>query len=110
MKNRGQALVEFILLLPIFILIIFVIYDFGNIYYNKITMQNDLSLIKELYEKNETIKLNDYLIENKLKIKYLDNDNLTKIEITKEVDTLTPYIENILNNKITESITLLGDE
>ena len=109
MNNRGQALVEFILLLPIIILIIFVTYDFGNIYYNKTELQNDLSLIKELYEKDEIDTLNNYIKEKELTIDYKTNNNLTTIEVTKNVDTLTPFLENILNNKLIETITVMEE-
>lgn len=109
MNNRGQALVEFILLLPIMILIIFVTYDFGNIYYNKTELQNDLSLIKELYEKDEIDTLNNYIKEKELTIDYKTNNNLTTIEVTKNVDTLTPFLENILNNKLIETITVMEE-
>lgn len=109
MNNRGQALVEFILLLPIMILIIFVTYDFGNIYYNKTELQNDLSLIKELYEKDEIDTLNNYIKEKELTINYKTNNNLTTIEVTKNVDTLTPFLENILNNKLIETITVMEE-
>lgn len=109
MNNRGQALVEFILLLPIMILIIFVTYDFGNIYYNKTELQNDLSLIKELYEKDEIDTLNNYMKEKELTINYKTNNNLTTIEVTKNVDTLTPFLENILNNKLIETITVMEE-
>ena len=57
MKNRGQALVEFILIVPIFLLILLAIIDFGNIFKTKYDLQNDLDLIAELY-KDE--KIDDY--------------------------------------------------
>ena len=44
-NNRGQALVEFILILPVFLMIILCMIDFGKIFYEKYALQNDLDLI-----------------------------------------------------------------
>ena len=35
MNNRGQTLVEFVLILPVFLLILFYVIDFGRIIYSK---------------------------------------------------------------------------
>ena len=40
MNRRGQALIEFVLIVPILILILFVIVDFGNIFYSKYELEN----------------------------------------------------------------------
>ena len=36
MNNKGQALVEFVLILPVFIFILFAVYDIGMIFNKKI--------------------------------------------------------------------------
>ena len=48
MNKKGQALVEFILILPVLILILFVIIDFGNIFYSKYELQNQSADIVNL--------------------------------------------------------------
>lgn len=40
MNKKGQALIEFVLILPIFLMILFVIVDFGNLLYSKNKLQN----------------------------------------------------------------------
>ena len=40
MNNKGQALVEFILILPIFLFLIFAVVDFGLIFSTKSTLEN----------------------------------------------------------------------
>ena len=40
MNRRGQALVEFVLILPIFLLILFTIVDFGNLLAKKKSIRN----------------------------------------------------------------------
>jgi len=39
-NNKGQALVEFIIILPIFLLLIISIIDFGNIISKKYSLEN----------------------------------------------------------------------
>ena len=74
MKNRGQALVEFVLIIPIFLMILLAIIDFGNIFHTKYTLQNDLDLITNLYkEKKEDDYLN-YASNNKIGLN-IKNDN-----------------------------------
>ena len=41
MNNKGQALVEFVLLLPVFLIILLVVVDFGNLLYSKNKLEND---------------------------------------------------------------------
>ena len=54
-NNKGQALVEFIIILPVIILLIMCIVDFGNIISNKYKLENDLDTVVKLYENNDDI-------------------------------------------------------
>ena len=40
MNRKGQALVEFVLILPLFIMLLFAIIDFGNILNQKSKLEN----------------------------------------------------------------------
>ena len=57
MNNKGQALVEFVLILPVFILILFVIVDFGMIISTKNSLENKsldiVSIVKNGKTKEE---------------------------------------------------------
>ena len=64
MNRKGQALVEFVLILPIFILMLFIIFDFGNIFYSKYDLQNQSSDIVRLIIEGSTIEE----VENEIKI------------------------------------------
>ena len=68
MKNKkGQALVEFVVIMPIFIMLLISIIDLGNIIYKKYHLENDLDYIVDLYRLNkisEITKLNDAAIKN----------------------------------------------
>ena len=97
-NRKGQALVEFVLILPVFILILLTVIDFGNIIYSKNKLENDTTDIVRMI-KNDTsiidikqeykgieIDLNDY------KEKY------QKITITKYIDINTPLLDKILGD------------
>ena len=58
-KNKGQALVEFVIILPIIMIIIFVIIDFSNVFYQKNNLEsimNSVVTYKEIGKSNEYIK------------------------------------------------------
>ena len=92
MKKHGQALVEFIIILPIFLLLVFGIFDIGKILYNKIILEQQTNL-----DLNKDVTLN---VES--------DNNYLNFNLTKEVDIITPGLNLIFNNpyelKITRSI------
>ena len=55
MNKRGQALIEFVLILPVFILILFVIVDFGIIFSHKSSLENSSSDIVELIKNGDSL-------------------------------------------------------
>ena len=98
MNRKGQALVEFVLILPILILILLSVIDFGNIFYSKYELQNqsvdiinliendtDINEIEDTYSK-VNIEVNDY------------KDKYRKVSITKEIDVITPFLNNVIGN------------
>lgn len=89
MNRKGQALVEFVLILPIFILILFAIVDFGLILSNKNELENVsidvVSMIRNNVNINDIRKLYPELI-----IDINSDDKYTRIKISKNIDTMTP--------------------
>lgn len=108
MKNRGQALVEFVLIMPIFLMILLAIIDFGNIFKTKYDLQNDLDLIVDLYKNDKTDDYNNYILNNNLQINIIENNNLTTIEISKKVEIRTPILNKVISNPylLSESMTI----
>ena len=64
MKNKGQALVEFIIILPVLLLLILGAIDFGNILYKEYSLENDLDYVVELIRQNKTTEI-DYYVKQK---------------------------------------------
>jgi Flp pilus assembly protein TadG len=104
-NNKGQALVEFVLVMPIFIFIIMAMVDLGNIIYKKYNLENTLDTVVELYEQGENQKMAAYAsVENiNLDIKNV-GEELTKVSISKDINIITPGLNNILGKNYTLSV------
>lgn len=55
MNNKGQALVEFVLILPVFLFLLLSIYDFGMMFNFKNELENDSSDIITLYNNGKSL-------------------------------------------------------
>lgn len=108
MKNRGQALVEFVLIMPIFLIILMAIIDFGNIFKTKYDLQNDLDLIIDLYKKDKTDDYNNYVWNHKLELKVTQDNSFTTLEISKKIEIRTPILNKVFKNPylLSESMTI----
>ena len=108
MKDRGQALIEFILILPVFLFLVLGMIDFGNIIYSKFKMQDDLNTIVKLYQDDLSDDYNNYASNKKLALNITTNNNLTTIKISKNINISTPILNNVLKSPylIEESITI----
>ena len=106
--NRGQALVEFIIVMPIFLMVVLAIIDFGTIYHTKYTMQNDLDVIANLYKNKHEDEYKNYANNKDLKVKTYTDNNLTTIEIARKIQIMTPGLNKVFGNpyEIKESITV----
>ena len=88
LNNKGQTLVVFVILLPIFILFIAYIYDTLNINYEKQRLDD----IKESLEKSEESDYCDIVYKNDKDM--MCNMEQEKIIITKRVKTIFGFINN----------------
>lgn len=97
MNRKGQALVEFVLILPIFILILFAIIDFGTILSKKNELENDsmdiVLLIKDGTDINDINKK-----YSDLNISLLEDNQYTNITISKDIKIITPGLNLVLGN------------
>ena len=95
-NNKGQALVEFIVVLPILLLLIMSIVDLGNILIKKYSIENDLDVVYDMYKSKDNNGLNKYIKENELEINYEKNDEFLVINLSKTTKINTPILNNIL--------------
>ena len=97
MNRKGQALVEFVLILPIFILILFSVYDIGMIIYNKNVLEstsNDVILMLTNDSNIDEIK-SKY---NDITISINDDGKYYNITLNKKIDILTPGLNLVLGS------------
>ena len=97
LNNKGQALIEFVLILPIFLMLLFIIVDFGMIFSAKSSLENTSNDIINLYKESNDI--------NKVKSLYQDytieltkENEFSKITITDNVNLITPGMNRVLDN------------
>ena len=98
MNRKGQALVEFILILPVFLLILFAIVDFGNVLYNRNHLENistDIILMIKNGKTTEEItkEYEDLKIE-----KNTEEEDYYKIILEKKIDIITPFLDKVLGD------------
>ncbi len=99
MRNeKGQALVEFILVLPVFLLFILGTIDLGGIIYKKYQLENELDYVIDLYENNSEDKIEPYLLSNKISYDKTKNDKYITIKLNKSTKIITPGLSKILGS------------
>ena len=97
-NNKGQALVEFIIIIPIFMFLIMGVVDFGNILYQKYELGSELDIVTDLYKQDKLNDINNYLNGKEIAVSYSTDGNLEKINLSKQITVLTPGLNLVLGN------------
>lgn len=105
-KNGGQALIEFVIILPIILIILLYIIEFGRITLKKYELESNMELITELYKDKKQDEMNNYMNSNNITIEITKNNELTTIIIRKNIKTNMPLINRILGNNIETKRTI----
>ena len=100
MNRKGQALVEFVLILPIFIFILFAVIDFGMILNKKNELENVSIDIVSMIKNNDNIS-DIRALYPELGINITDDDKYIKIKIYDDVDIITPGLNLALGDPYT---------
>ena len=115
LNKKGQALVEFVLILPIVVFILLAMFDFGSIIYHKNRLENVLANVVSLYEENyseDDIKSKLLLNKEGITLAIENNGAGEKIiTLKKECDVITPGLNFVLNSpyEIYTSRSLLNE-
>ena len=100
-NKNGQALVEFVILLPIFIFMLFMAVDFGRILYNKTDLESKMDTVITDYQNSYSKeKIQERLkLENEEILLDVSNENsTTDFYLKKKITILTPGLNLILKN------------
>lgn len=96
-NNKGQALVEFVILIPVLMLLILSIFDLGNIILKKYKLENELDIIINYYNNNDEQLMNSYASMKDISIKKeRKNNNMIDIKVSYEVNINTPVLNKIM--------------
>lgn len=98
MNKKGQALVEFIIILPIMIFVLLAIVDFGIMSYNKNRLENMIDDVSKMYKNNETTEeINKFIKDNDKDITYQINnkEKYITIKLSKKYKTITPGVDKM---------------
>ena len=115
MKNKkGQALVEFIIILPVIIYVIMVIVDFLIIIDYKNNLESKMDGVVSLYKKGNVDEINDYLNKDLKNVTYTSkkDNKYTYIEVDIDYSFITPGLNNMLgdNFKIKSERVILNEQ
>lgn len=108
MKNKGQALVEFIIILPILIIIMLGIIDFCMLFSKKNNLENTLDEVVLIWKENNTKESVDaYLkkVDDDIIFEYAKNDETIKLILKDNYEVFTPGLNRILSNPYTIKVS-----
>lgn len=94
-NNRGQALVEFVIILPVFLLLVISVIDFGNIVSKKYSLENDIDVVTDMYKSEKYEEINTYTKNKDIKVSYSEDDELFIINLSKDVNIISPMLNLI---------------
>lgn len=100
-SKRGQALVEFIIILPILIFILLAVIDYGAISFNKSKIENIITDVGDMYKNGESEEEIEQFIkdnDNTLKLDSVIEDKYIKIKLYKKYDYITPGLDKIFKS------------
>ena len=97
MNRKGQALVEFVIILPVFLLILFAIVDFGMILGKKNELENVSVDVISMVKNNDDI--NDIkMLYPDIEIDINSDSRYTTIKIYESMDIMTPGLNIVLGD------------
>lgn len=97
MNRKGQALVEFVLILPVFVFLLFAVYDFGMIFNTRNKLENDSTDITLLYKSGKTIDEIRNMYPN-INIDITRDNGYDNVSIRDNVKIITPGLNRVLGN------------
>lgn len=103
MNKKAQALIEFVLILPVLIMLIFAFIDFGRIFVNKNQLESlSTSVVEYLKKEEDDLDVNNYLdeitdVKTNVVVKDKD-DKYISIRLSRSIALITPGLNLILGN------------
>lgn len=97
MNRKGQALVEFVLILPVFLLILFAVVDFGMILSTKNELENiSVDVVSMIKNNDNIIDINNHYPDTTIEVK--EEGEYIRVIIYEEIDVMTPGLNRVLGD------------
>ena len=97
MNKKGQALIEFVLILPIFLFILFAVIDFGIIFSSKSNLENKSVDIINLFKNGTSIdEIKEMYSDNSINV--LVDGDYYKFTISTSINLITPGLNKVLGD------------
>ena len=107
-NNKGQALIEFVIILPVVIFLLFSFIDLGRILLESNRLENITPIVIDKYkENNEYDDISNYLDSigyKNINVTVTTKDNIVTFEVKKDINIITPGLRSILNNPYTVKV------
>ena len=101
MNKKGQALVEFIIILPITIFILLAIVDYGTISYNKNKLENIVDDVGKMYKNGESSdEISRFIDDDKVSYNVSLDDKYTTVILTRKYKCITPGLDSFFSKDI----------
>lgn len=98
-NNKAQALVEFVIILPIILMVLFIVIDFSNIFYQKNHLESVTNDVVEYKENGKTdAYIKNAIKDSKASVSYKTKEDKLNIKLTKKVNLITPFSSLFFDN------------
>lgn len=97
MNRRGQALIEFVLILPVFVFILFAVIDFGIIFSSRNNLESDSTDIINLFKNGTSVSEIEEMYEEHI-INITNDGEYYKFTISTSVNLITPGFNRIFGD------------
>ena len=98
MNNRGQALVEFILILPVILIALVVLVELGNIFVQKINLNNSMTTVTRLYQNEQKEELENFISKENIEFSAKEVDDMVELTLKKKIKVSVPILNRILGS------------
>lgn len=108
-NKKGQALIEFVIILPVLILLLFAFIDFGKIIYVKSELNNLIPEVEKMHKNNKSFEEINNLVKknNKDNIFNLKEEEYTTITLSRNINIMTPGLGLIIESPYEVSASLV---
>ena len=97
MNRKGQALIEFVLILPVFLFILFAIIDFGVIFSTRNNLESDSYDIINMFSNGTSVEeINKIYDDNNIYV--TKEEEYYRINISTSIKLITPGFNRLFGN------------